>query len=241
MAMAFCSALIANPTRAVAVRSFTVDKDREWYSSSSAGLRFSHLLIASIKLMVMLEHLSIYPYVWSSQSEIGLLLWQQTFPRLLTCDIGLPYGAPGDTFTHFCSRHPALTRLRLRSMNKVKSPPSNRVSLSNLVYYDGQAELLPFVIAGGLKAAQIMWHADADIEHIIVALSSLTRPDIPFYSYHEYCDDYCIPIITFVSMHMPQTKTLQMCSLVDFDRLLNRETIDHLLACLPAFLLVSCT
>ncbi|KAF7340874.1 hypothetical protein MSAN_02116900 [Mycena sanguinolenta] len=114
---------------------------------------------------------------------------------------------------------------------------SLRVSLPNLEFYEGDAAFILGIDAICLKEVQLTWHDidDADVDKIITRLSSMTNPDVPFVSSHQYLGDPCHQIVTSVSMHMPHTKTLRLHSLVDFFALLSQDTIRHITEYLPRF------
>ncbi|KAJ7434850.1 hypothetical protein FB451DRAFT_281580 [Mycena latifolia] len=204
----------------------------------------SELLIEATKLMPKIEFLSICRFVLKRPYHLELL--KLSFPFLLACDVGPPSllddhtGTRGaDLIVSFLALHPTLTRIRVPSSNRVIASPSVRVFLPNLQDYNGPAGLIPALVVRGLKRAKLMWHtgetSGTDIHNIIRALNLLSTPEIPFFSSHEYCDDCCMPIVTAVSTHMPHTRALQMWSMVEFDKILDEETIRHITNCLPHF------
>ncbi|KAJ7675139.1 hypothetical protein B0H17DRAFT_1140452 [Mycena rosella] len=145
----------------------------------------------------------------------------------------------GDLLASFLKLHPGLTRLRFSVGSIVAMSPSLRVSLPNLQHYDGPAGPITALDVRGLKEAKISWNSgetsDTYIDNTIKALNLLTSPDIGFISSHEYCDPCCMSIVTSVSNPMQYTRTLRMRSLMDFDLLLDHDTIRHITECLPRF------
>ncbi|KAJ7434871.1 hypothetical protein FB451DRAFT_1571807 [Mycena latifolia] len=242
-ASTFCAAIIANPTRALAIRSFTVLNIWEPRLPAHPPDALSKLLIKVMKLMSRLEYLSIHPYALKGPSRLTLL--QLYFPCLFACDIGPspPHLAgeetrEGDAIALFLALHSNLTRVRISSNSRLTASPVVRVPLPNVQHYDGPAGLIPTLVLPGLKVAKLDWHAgetsSTAIDRIIRALHLLTTPEIPIVSSHDYDDRCCTAIVTSVSAHMPHTKTLQMRPLREYHRLLD-EDIRHIIACLPRF------
>ncbi|KAF7361548.1 hypothetical protein MSAN_01188400 [Mycena sanguinolenta] len=109
-----------------------------------------------------------------------------------------------------------------------------RVSLPNLEYYEGDANLILAIDnAIRLKEVKLCWDSedDAQIDRIIIGLSSMTKSDIPVVSSHVYPDDP-FQIVTSVSKHMRNAQTLGLASLRDCIELLSRDTIHHITGCL---------
>ncbi|KAJ7490842.1 hypothetical protein FB451DRAFT_626516 [Mycena latifolia] len=244
-ASAFCSAIIANPSRGQAVRSLNVLRIQYSKLAVASADAWSELLISALKLMSRLESLSISLHVLSQPYRLTLL--QLSFPRLLACTITPPYFDDDPTGTSdvdwiasFLALHPTLTRVHVATINELAASPPVRISLLNLQHYEGPAGLIPALALCGLREAQIAWTAVAianstNIDNIIRALNLLTAPEIPFYSAHEYYNpDRCKPILTSISTHMPHTRTLQMRSFADCN-FLDEDTIGHIADCLPRF------
>ncbi|KAJ6608053.1 hypothetical protein B0H10DRAFT_2069157 [Mycena sp. CBHHK59/15] len=211
---------------------------------------FSERLLTCLILMLKLEQLSMHPYMMRTH-HMRALLEQRTFPRLLGCDI-IPRATPTIdsavpaedllALASFLTCHPTLTRLRVPSRNRIATSPAVRMALPNLEYYDGPAYLVPRLVTCRLKGARLWWQRQDEtaVEHIIAALGSLTRPDIPFHYVHEYEGDYyqSIQLVTqAVATHIPQTRTVLMRARQHanyWHRVEEEETIDLVTACLQA-------
>ncbi|KAJ7675153.1 hypothetical protein B0H17DRAFT_1140466 [Mycena rosella] len=83
-ASAFCSGIIANPSRGQAVCFFAVSYMHSWSNIVDRPAPLRQLLIQPMKLMSRLEYQSVNAYVLKRSDRFTLL--QLTFPRLLACD-----------------------------------------------------------------------------------------------------------------------------------------------------------
>ncbi|KAF7341921.1 hypothetical protein MSAN_02048000 [Mycena sanguinolenta] len=101
----FCSAIIANPSRAGAVRSFTVDVSR------SRIEHYGDLLLASLKLMLRLDHLFLSQTALD-YGQSSILLEECIFPQLISCDIWAPSWSKNESVSDlvaaFLARHSTL-------------------------------------------------------------------------------------------------------------------------------------
>ncbi|KAJ7852940.1 hypothetical protein B0H14DRAFT_3656196 [Mycena olivaceomarginata] len=169
-------------------------------------------------LMHRLQHLVIH---LQHASPMGC-----TFPRLVSCDIGV---SPGDTLVPFLQRHPHLTRLRIAADDDIAIERGTHITLLNLEHYDGPASLIPALVIRQLREAWLDWHSndisENEVERIVAALASLTTLDFPFLSSHEYTRDCCGPIISSLSRHMPYIKTLRMSWLKSWNEPSNATTV----------------
>ncbi|KAF7341923.1 F-box domain-containing protein [Mycena sanguinolenta] len=233
----FCSAMIEKPSRAAVVRSFTVDV--------CSGNRFNtrqDLLLASLKLMSTLDHLSLSLSALDDR-HCFILLEESNFPQLRSCEISAPSNSTftaqqiSDAVALFLTRHSTLKRFHLQDLFSRLTSTSIRVSLPNLEYYGGSSTLIPAIDATGLKKVQLTWSSEsvADVEAIIIGVSAMTKPDFPFVFSHIFS---CPPrsqsiiikeIVTFVSKHMRHTKTLRL------EAMQSPDTIAHVTECLPCF------
>ncbi|KAJ7500505.1 hypothetical protein B0H11DRAFT_1995587 [Mycena galericulata] len=235
---AFCSALIANPSRADAVRSFT------FWDAETAGdsERVDVLLFEAMNLMSGLEHLSlfraedIYRLEPGTFSSIGSKLPCLTFPRLLGFQITLQFRSDGispeDLIAVFSTRHPTLTLLRIGFGSDVISP-SARISLPRLQCFEGTARRLPATVAHGLRAVRLQWDSRTKIHSdlIILALKGLTN--VNTISSHDWWTTHdCMSLFTSLSKHMPHTSSLQLRIL---DLGTANETERIITECLPLF------
>ncbi|KAJ7773641.1 hypothetical protein DFH07DRAFT_1057176 [Mycena maculata] len=218
---AFCTALIADPTRADVIRSFTfVDYGRGPRTVSPVDLLFE-----AMNLMHLLEHLSIDFKFTSYPVSSGLSLL--TFPRISSCKFGGRYKldpTDADIVAHFFTRHPTITRLHIYFA-------LTRISLPNLHSFDGFAPSIPMITAQGLKAARLAW-TDGSItaDNIFTTLNSLTNPVLPFVSSHTFYTRAYTTVLPSLSMQMPHTTTLEI-RLAPI--LPDNGIINHLTQCLP--------
>ncbi|KAJ6510755.1 hypothetical protein C8R45DRAFT_395776 [Mycena sanguinolenta] len=151
----FHSAIIENPSRADVVRSFTLVRPHDNLNHFSIQSR-RDLLIATLKLMLNLDHLSVSRMALNEYYR-RILLAECNFPRLSSCDIWVPrYSSttpPADLVAGFLARHPNLKRVHLHShpAMDVDVEPSVRISLPNLEYYAGDAAFFFPINAIGFK------------------------------------------------------------------------------------------
>ncbi|KAJ7511573.1 hypothetical protein B0H11DRAFT_708299 [Mycena galericulata] len=258
-AKTFLEGMLGNPSRAGAIRSFTVtdrtriqcgmlhhpQRDVDWKKTARS---FSDLLINSVKLMVpQLEHLSICPDLLERDHGIALQLY--TFPRLLSCQIP-PFGVysaresdetqtsmlAADELGAFLDRHPGLTHLHATGHRLSLNPSlAIHIHLPNLQYFYGEATFIPAMMAHELREARLYWNGHEDIERTVVALRSVTGPNIPFVSINNGTEtDQCTALVEALAIHIPNIKTLHMRATTDWGSP-DRITIDHLMAYLPHF------
>ncbi|KAF7340877.1 hypothetical protein MSAN_02117200 [Mycena sanguinolenta] len=210
----FCSGIIENPSRADAVRSFVLDVPYQY----CCDMR-DDLVLASLKLMSRLDHLSFSEFTFDYRHG-RILLEEINFLQLTSCNIWVP-----DDLIY---RFPAQA-----------SDLSVRVSLPHLEFYHGGAAFVSGIDAICLKEVQLTWYSadDANVDKIVTSLSSmtLTKPHLPFVSCHAYWGGPCHQIMDSVSMRMPHTKTLRLHPMRDYGALLSQDTILHATECLPQF------
>ncbi|KAJ6464514.1 hypothetical protein C8R45DRAFT_501193 [Mycena sanguinolenta] len=225
-APSFCLAIIENPSRADHIRSLVLNI-RPYYRRTKIR---RDLILASLKLMSKLDHLSVSGFVLDNCfGDRCALLEECSFPRLIDCDISVPrrgiWGSPpqndpADLVAAFLARHPTLKRIRIQvdslssldlGFRMVTSSPV-RVSLPNLEYYEGEAAFIPAINANGLQQIRLIWRSkDENVDKIIARMSPMTNPDEPFVSSHVYLADTSpYQIVTSVSTHMPYTRTLRL-------------------------------
>ncbi|KAF7361570.1 hypothetical protein MSAN_01191000 [Mycena sanguinolenta] len=149
----FCSGTIENPSRGDSVRSFTLDVP---YSSSHIE-GHSALILAALKLMPKLEHLSVSESILDTHHG-HLLLEQGSFPQLISCNLWVPSDAldgfpakPSDLGVAFLARHSTLKRVHLHSEDEMVPPQPVRISLPNLELYEGNAAFILAIDAIALK------------------------------------------------------------------------------------------
>ncbi|KAJ6510760.1 hypothetical protein C8R45DRAFT_921476 [Mycena sanguinolenta] len=183
----FCSGIVQNPSRANAVRSFILAR---WaaespYSSALVTHRpdrpyenrvkiRNNLILASLQLMLRLNHLSISPFVLDESRHCRSLVEKPNFPRLISCNIWVPDGLLVEVFL---AQHSNLKRIYLHSRHCMVPSESVRISLPNLEYYEGDAVFILTVDAVRLKEVQLTWHSadDGDVDEITITLSSIIR------------------------------------------------------------------
>ncbi|KAJ7736211.1 hypothetical protein DFH07DRAFT_843051 [Mycena maculata] len=208
---AFCTALIAHPFRADAIRSLTF-VGRGYIRTELEDSESRELWLQSVKLMRRLEHLSI-----DSSRVVGQLVPKLSllnFPRILRCSLKIPADMwHVDDVAAFLKLHATLTHVRIR----INGPVGHRsVSLPNLQYFDGYMAHLPSIVTQHLRAARILWQTEGlEIDNFIKALTSMTDPSIPFISSHRFHTslDDTSRILTALSTRMPHTTTLETCYL----------------------------
>ncbi|KAF8144193.1 hypothetical protein K438DRAFT_2029279 [Mycena galopus ATCC 62051] len=250
-AKAFLEGMLENPSRVDAIRSFTVtDRARILHytpEDRTKTVSFADLLISSVKLMVpQLEHLSICPDLLETDHGIALQLY--TFPRLLSCQIS-PFWVTSardsetqvsmlasDALGAFLQRHPGLTHLHAFGHRLPLDPsPTLRIQLPNLQHFEGEATLIPAMMAHELREARLYWSGREDIERTVVALRSITSPDIPFVSINNGTETHqCTALVEALATHIPNIKTLHMRAATDWASP-DPITIEHLTTYLSHF------
>ncbi|KAJ6511006.1 hypothetical protein C8R45DRAFT_1207784 [Mycena sanguinolenta] len=212
----FCSAVIGNPSQADFVRSFTVDVVHD-YTEPPHG--HADVLLASLKLMLRLNHLVFSGTALDHDLHRSILLEECSFPQLISRNIWTPYRLPKELRSNavaaFLARHPTLKRVHIHSEGKVMvASELPRVSLPDLEYYEGDATFILVIDACGLKEVQLFWPDNTDTEKIITTVSSMAKPDFPFVSTHTnmgWTDSQAIQkILTSVSTHMRHTRALRL-------------------------------
>ncbi|KAF7361567.1 hypothetical protein MSAN_01190600 [Mycena sanguinolenta] len=230
----FCSAILENPSRADAVRSVTLAIP--YYNPDTIR---SDLILATLKLMLRLEHLSVSSRTLEDHHWANLLEEGQ-YPQLTSCNLWVPTDTlvvlrthPSDLAVGFLTRHSALKRVHFTSADRIVPSRSVRVSLPNLEFYKGDAEFIVAIDAIRLKEVDLTWYSEDNAEEIIIALSSITRPEIPFISSHRSRSRGGLrQIVTSLSKHMQHTQTLRLHSFGDS---LGQDTICHIRESLPQF------
>jgi hypothetical protein len=95
--------------------------------------------------------------------------------------------------------------------------PTLRIHLPNLQYFDGDATFIPAIMAHELGEARLYWDDHEDIERTVVALRSMTSPDIPFVSINNGTESHqCAALVEALATHIPNIKTLHMRSATDW-------------------------
>ncbi|KAF7369767.1 hypothetical protein MVEN_00308800 [Mycena venus] len=141
-----------------------------------------------------------------------------------------------DALGAFLERHPGLTHLHTIGRHLPLTPsPTLRIHLPNLQHYDGEATFIPAILTHELRVARLYWSGREDIERIVVALRSITSPDIPFVSINNGTEtDQCTALVEALETHIPNIKTLHMRAATDWGSP-DRITIEHLTTYLPHF------
>ncbi|KAJ6510758.1 hypothetical protein C8R45DRAFT_965109 [Mycena sanguinolenta] len=233
----FCSGIIENPSRAQAVRSFTLGLR---YQDSRINIRCD-LVLAALKLMLRSDHLSISGSTLDNH-HWAILLEEAYLPELISCDFWIPNVLPTPPLhllALFFARHSTLKRVQFHSGCDLVASQSVRVSLPNLEFYKGDADFIPAINAIGLKEVLLTFYSGDDVDKIIVALSCMTKLDSPFVSSHSSGSWLALrQIVTSVSHHMKHTRTLRLQylrNLYSFTWRLGPDTIRHITECLPRF------
>ncbi|KAJ6511004.1 hypothetical protein C8R45DRAFT_1068846, partial [Mycena sanguinolenta] len=232
----FCSAVIKDPPRADFVRSFTVDFS---YEKPLRG----DLLLSSLKLMRRLEHLFLSERALDGPQH-SILLKKCNFPHLISLDIwsswrlGKELGS--DLVAAFLARHSTLKRVHIRPSTKIDASQSIRVSLPNLEFYEGDAGFILSIVASDLKGAKLTWSDNTDTEKIILGVSSMIKPNVPFVFSHKFRGDYrsntiFSQIVTSMSRHLRHARTVQLQGVINIFALPNQDTIRRIAECLPRF------
>ncbi|KAJ7820564.1 hypothetical protein B0H14DRAFT_2599862 [Mycena olivaceomarginata] len=162
---AFCCAIIENPLRGDAIRYFSIPaqirrkrrlrRDNfhldNWFGFS-LQTSLGELVTKAMKLMHRLEHLVIH------LSYASPILMGCTFPRLVTCDIGVSM-SPGDMLLPFLQRHPDLTRLRIAVDDGIAIAKGTSISLLHLEHFDEPASLIPALVDSPSLMAEVLERA----------------------------------------------------------------------------------
>ncbi|KAJ7127565.1 hypothetical protein C8R43DRAFT_1134583 [Mycena crocata] len=224
----FCSALIAHPARAEAVRAFTAIVGDDWKFAQEQ-------ILISLNLMLNLEHFDV-----CGPCDFMSTTLQRSFHRLLSCYLRYPNGttASPNEAASFLNRHQTLTCLVVGGLLS----PSVRVNLPNLEVYEGNMAWLSKIVTGHLRKVRLVWSglgppANIDIENSIAALASLANHNVPFVSRHLcFLVHICITkIVAAVSTHMPQTMALQVYFSKTLTLLEYKNMLAAIAACLPRF------
>ncbi|KAJ6477571.1 hypothetical protein C8R45DRAFT_1076841 [Mycena sanguinolenta] len=239
----FCSGLIENPCRAHAVRSFTLNVPYSRYHGHPEIP--GDLILATLKLMLRLAHLTVSGYAFDILLRGHVLLEEAKFPELISCNLWVPSTSPEGFWTNpsdlavaFLGHHSTLRRIHLQSDYDMVAPQSVRVSLPNLEFFEGDAAFVLAIDAIGLKEVHLLWsYKDNAIDKIFARISSMTNPDLPFISSHVCLGDRCNEIVASVSKHMPHTRTLRLrpSFMSQLSHVLPQDTIRHITECLPRF------
>ncbi|KAJ7647934.1 hypothetical protein FB45DRAFT_1020143 [Roridomyces roridus] len=219
---AFCSALVAYPARAAAIRSLTIRHAR-----GAPPSLLVEQLIESMKLMRRLERLEIHCSIDPMAPKLPSLF----FPHLTDCLIAFPLDA--HPVIQFLANHPTITHLRIPWSTSI--PRDALIPLPNLVYYDGPARLIRGLRSTQtLRAAHLRWlflnvHR-AMIEDTVAALSVLSDPHAPFISSNEFYStpEDALAVLSYLAKYIPHTGSLQI-------RVTNQESMDYIKGRLPPF------
>ncbi|KAJ6479939.1 hypothetical protein C8R47DRAFT_603270 [Mycena vitilis] len=190
-----------------------------------------------MRSMLLLEDLTVCDRTLNNSQWFSLL--EETFPGLLTLDIGPPFRytitEAADTVASFLARHPRLKDVHVSPIPQMVSP-SVRIHLPNLQIYHGPPNFIPMLSGCGLRETRFLWwdtNTDADIDRVIGALGTLTEANMPFCSLNESPTDRCTTILAAMSTHVPYTKTLLMHGWRGDSESLDSVTIDNITAHLP--------
>ncbi|KAJ7625817.1 hypothetical protein FB45DRAFT_1060433 [Roridomyces roridus] len=202
--MAFCSALVANPTRGSAIRSLTIRP------RSTVSDRELDLLVEAMKLMSRLEELHLS--VAALCPKLSLL----TFPRLLTCEFRFIPSC--HDVVQFLTRHATITHLTVRlGAAYTNSPDIPTISLPGLVHLEASSHIFKRVVSQNIPAMRLFWSHPADIhranfvDQTVLAFKALTNAEAPFISYQhlvDMCGVGCTDILDSLSRHMQHTTSL---------------------------------
>ncbi|KAF7340883.1 hypothetical protein MSAN_02117800 [Mycena sanguinolenta] len=203
----FCSGIVENPARADAVRSFSLDVPCDtWNIEICCGL-----ILATLKLMLKLDYLSIFGSALDVR-QWDMLLEHCNFSQLISCNIwAAPEAIP--PLEAFLARHSTLKRIHIHPGYRRMVPSrSASISLPNLEYYHGNASFIPAINATSLKKVQLDWHPedDVDVDKYIIGISSMKKPHLQFVSHIYTGEDPFHQMLTSISNHIPHTKTLQI-------------------------------
>ncbi|KAJ7509623.1 hypothetical protein B0H11DRAFT_1960350 [Mycena galericulata] len=206
---AFCLALLWNPALAELVRSLTVPEPLDpMYIEPHDVLDISNLMLRSFKTLLRLEHLSLDVNLW-----VGECFLPCTFPRLVSCDVGNSL-ASLDAVASFLIHHPALTRICIAAWDGSELTAPTPIPLPNLRYYRGPHQLIPCLETGGLEEVALDWRRTrpSSVEPTVVALKSMTPPDVPIVYSNIWCRGHgpFTEIIDSLSRNILHMKTLQM-------------------------------
>ncbi|KAJ7500520.1 hypothetical protein B0H11DRAFT_1995642 [Mycena galericulata] len=238
-----CDSVLSNTTLPGLVRSFTFTIDgpfppRCGYSSGK--------LLDCVKTFLRLEHLSIRLSLLDQIHQEVLLGW--TFPQLVTFQVhtDCTSSTTRATLPSFVARHPQLISLSKPPYESMVEWPS-RLQLSNLQYFDGPPQWIPFLDTRALREVQIDWFAYASygdpsyddpsvetVEQIVVALASMIRPNIPLVCSSCLYDDDFMEVVDAYAKCMPPMKTFQL-NVETHDGDVMDELLEHLRTCLPRF------
>ncbi|KAF8144198.1 hypothetical protein K438DRAFT_1993080 [Mycena galopus ATCC 62051] len=135
----------------------------------------------------------------------------------------------------FLQCHPGLTHLHAFGHRLPLDTSTLRIQLPNLQHFEGEATFIPVMMAHELREARLYWSGREDIERTVVALRSITGPDIPFVSINDGTEtDQCTALVEALAKHIPNIKTLHMRAATDWGSP-DPITIEHLTTYLPHF------
>ncbi|KAJ6548173.1 hypothetical protein DFH09DRAFT_629305 [Mycena vulgaris] len=198
------------------------------------------LLMESLKALRRLQGFSITASLLSHGYFQELLGW--SFPHLVRCRIGAYRGwstaEEENTLASFLLRHPGLKTIRVEDLDdlEVWSSAQARIPLLHLQYLRCPVVILPSIRATSMTRVTLEWQSSdspANVKPAIIALQSMTRPDIPFICSNVACDNTFAEIMTSLSSHIPHMSTLDMKLLWQLTS--NEEIIGHVMECLPRF------
>ncbi|KAF7340891.1 hypothetical protein MSAN_02118600 [Mycena sanguinolenta] len=223
----FFSGIMESPAGADVVRSFSLHVPHDYFEIDHR----SGLILATLKLMSRLNHLSIFGSALNSR-HWDMLLEQYNFPQLISCNIWAPGASP--LLEAFLTRHSTLKRIHIQpGYRRIVPPQSASISLPHLECYHGDASFLPAIDVTNLKKVQLNWHPDddVDVDKIIIGVSSMVQTKSHLQFVHIYLDDdHLRQILTSVSNHIQHTKTLRIRA--NSIMRLKPTTFHHITACL---------
>ncbi|KAJ6548182.1 hypothetical protein DFH09DRAFT_1367018 [Mycena vulgaris] len=234
--VAFCSTISSNSLVAQLVRSFEVS----YIMVPPGRIPIGRLFVDSSKALLRLRGFSIPASLLADGYSQELLGW--TFPHLVRCRIGAHAGwsttEEENTLASFLFRHPGLKTIRVEDFDNLEvwSSAQGRIPLLHLQHLKCPVAILPSIRASNLTRVTLEWHysdSPADVERTIIALQSMTRPDIPFICSNDACDNAFAEIMTSLSIHIPHLRTLHMR--LYWSSKSNEEIIGHVMKCLPRF------
>ncbi|KAJ7725304.1 hypothetical protein DFH07DRAFT_970920 [Mycena maculata] len=201
---AFCSALIANPTRAEAIRSFKF-VDLGWkqvFPSFPCSLinnliilldsspELFDVLFASTRLMNGLQHLTISSNSSGLASRISLL----TFPQLRSCRLKLGPDTGEDVVASFLTRHSTLTYVHVDcplsrglqhlTISSNSSGLASRISLLTFPQLRSCRLKLGPDTGEDVVASFLTRHSTLTYVHVDCPLSRISLPNLRYFEGH---------------------------------------------------------
>ncbi|KAJ6462529.1 hypothetical protein C8R45DRAFT_1027024 [Mycena sanguinolenta] len=228
-AKVFVEGIQANPARASAIQSFTVD---QYVYSRLPDEKFIAQLANAIALMTQLQRLSIPAALLHHLEEC-------VFSSLVAFICNTYRTEPYPVIISFLKRHPGLTNIDLSCCRAPRtSLQHSYIQLPSLQRFYGEPTWVPALVTQQLRIARLRWYDDQNVEQTVIALRSLSNPDQPFHlinSTTTASHQQWMPLVETLAMHFPNMKTLHMRARGAPDQ----ETLDHLTAQLPRFKMLS--